>query len=344
MTPYTHLLIAGARRPVAIAGIFMLGLALVAHVLQLLTLGPWSMFVHPWAAWPHDFHLWLLESAALVIGVALLVMDLSRVRIHGLWHAATPLQQWASLAAMLAVCQLLLLLGFWWTKDHDVAELGGLRAAFWLGGEWRLPVLFSVAQLWLASWLAWQCARQDRRSVWRVGALLCAAMGLDELISIHESVGVHVDALGLIQTDASKTYAILGQRFYIWQVVLMPVVLGAGLSLLAAFARATGPATTGGLVLGSLVFLTGALGFESVQAGLSASNPQWWATGAGQLNLLLEEGLEMLGVGVVTLVFAWHHFHGAHARHARCPDAQTTADQAAAGTGLASVTTTPSAN
>lgn len=139
MTPYTPLLLPGARRPAAIAGILLLGLGLLAHLLQLLTLGPWSISVHPWVTWPHDFHLWLLETALLVIGVVLLVVDRRRTHIRRLWRSATPLRQWAALAAVLACCQLLLLAGFWWTKDHGVAELGGLRAAFWLGESGVYP-------------------------------------------------------------------------------------------------------------------------------------------------------------------------------------------------------------
>jgi hypothetical protein len=300
----------------------MFGLALIAHLLQVLLLGPWSIFGHDRTAWPHDFHLWLLESALVVFGMLLFGVDRYCDRICRIWQQASPPRRWMALATTMATAQVLLLIGFWSTKDHGVAELGGLRAAFWLGGEWRLPALFSVAQLWLAAWLAWQCARLYRNPVWQVAAVLCAFLGLDELLSIHESIGAAVHAAGLVQTDASKTVAVLGLRIYVWQLVVAPITLLAGIALWVAFARATSPKSTTGLLLGTLAFLAGALGFETVQAGMSAEDPRWWATEAGHFNLLIEEGLEMLGVGIVTLVFAWHYFHACRPAPATVLDEQ----------------------
>jgi hypothetical protein len=45
------------------------------------------------------------------------------------------------------------------------------------------------------------------------------------------------------------------------------------------------------------------VGFETVQATSAAKDDAWWSSSAGQLNLLLEETLETLGMTVAVWVF-----------------------------------------
>lgn len=269
--------------------------------LQLLSLGPWSVHWPRAAAWPQGFHAWLLETTAwLVAGSAVLAQGL-RPR----WRAWPGQRRAGALALALVAAQALLAAAFWWTREHGVGQLGGLRAAFHLGGEFRIPALFASGQALLAAALAWSVHRQERHRAWGVVAAACLYIGTDELLSVHERVGDAVRGLGGLETTPARTLALAGGlHVYAWQVVFLPLAAGLGLWLLAQFRALVDRGTLGLLCLAALLFIGGSVGMEAVQATSVATVAGWRGSDAMHLNLLVEESLETLGMTVAVFVLA----------------------------------------
>lgn len=280
-------------------------LAAGLHGLQLLSLGPWAPAWPVLGAWPTGFHLWVVETLLVVLAVGCIGMDRSGRRWAS-WIAGCDADRRAAwLVAALVGLQVLLALGFWLTRRQGVDSLGGLRAVFWLGGEFRLPTLFAVLQAWLAAWLAWACHRRAPAGVWVATTGVCLYIGLDELLSIHEAVGVALRGTGWLPFDTTNTVPLWGGlRSYAWKLVFLPVALVTGLWLLRGFVRVLDRRSVAVLVLAALVFVGGAVGFETVQASSSAADPAWVLSTAAHLNLLLEETLETAGMTLAVLVFA----------------------------------------
>ena len=299
-------------RTLAVAAAFSLGLAVFLHLLQLFALGPWSRNWPGLATWPTNFHLWVAETGLLVLGVVCTFALLMRNRWQA-WVLNTSGERRAvTLVMALAVSQLLLALAFWLTRNKGVDQLGGLRALFWLGGEFRLPTLFAVLQAWLAGWLAWQCRRiESLQTVWTAAAMVCFYIGFDEMLSIHEAVGGQLlpwlrDSGGF-EVDSRNIIALWGDvRAYTWQLAFLPFATLVGLWLLYGFLRVLELRAVLLLVLAALLFVGGAVGFETVEATRVATDPTWPFSTALHLNLLLEETLETAGMTVAVYVFAKH--------------------------------------
>lgn len=293
----------GRTRVPSLPATVMVALATVPalHGLQLLSLGPWSVHWPHAAAWPQGFHAWLLESAAwLIAGGSALA--------HGLrprWQAWPGRRRAGALALALVTAQAFMAAAFWWTREHGVEHLGALRAAFHLGGEFRIPAFFASGQAILAAALAWSVHRRERHRVWGVVAAACLYIGADELLSVHERVGTALRGFGGLETGEAATLAIAGGvHVYAWQIVFLPLAVALGLWMLGQFRALVDARTVGLLCLAALLFIGGSVGLETVQATSSATAQGWRGSDAMHLNLLVEETLETLGMTVAVFVLA----------------------------------------
>lgn len=270
--------------------------AAAAHLLQgaaLLRLTPFAPL-----GWPHDLHLWLLQSAALVAGAWMWLLP----QRHGRGTAGgDPVRQ---LVGGLLLAQAVFAIIFWLTRNMGVDRLGWVRAAFWLGGEFRLPALFATAQLALAATLAWACWQLERRWVWVFAAAVCAYMAVDELFSLHERVGNALRASGRIESSGPRTVALGSVQVYAWTLVFGPLALIVGGALFAGFRAVLPPRQLGCLVLAAVVFVVGAVGFETRQSHALVLERHQVHSTASHFNLLVEETLETLGVTLAVAVFA----------------------------------------
>lgn len=262
-------------------------------------------------AWPHGFHLALLSAAFAGLSVICAGLHHHRERLLLLWALMPARRRAGALLAGLLLAEAALLLAAWFTGGMGPERAGGLRAALYLGGEGRLPGLFAAGQLALAGWLAWRVHRHTRRGAWRLAAAACAYMAADELLGLHEAVGrIAAQAAGL--AGARVTLA-EGWAVHTWQLVFAPVALVVGLRLLQQFRASLDRASLLWLVLAAGVFLAGALGVETAQASGAAADAGWHRSALGRALLILEEGLEMLGVSLAVYVFAreaWSHREG----------------------------------
>lgn len=220
------------------------------------------------------------------------------------WQRAGPGSRAVAGCAALVAIEAALAAMHWLSRDLGLAQGSWLRGLFTMGGEFRLPALFSTAQLWLAAALALSCWRLEGRGVWLAAAVLCAYLGGDELLSVHERVGRALRDSGWLTVGPRGTVAVGPLQVYTWVLVFAPITLVVGLALLRGFLQVLAPPAVAALAVGTLVFLGGAIGFETRQShGLARG---WHARDSDQttLNVMLEESLEMLGVTIVVTVFA----------------------------------------
>lgn len=276
---------------------------LVLHVLQVGGLVPMLVGTGWAVVWPHTLHLWLLETLAWLT----LLITLTGMR-HGAawqlaWSGKSPSGRTGLLVAALVGVEVLFIAGFWLTWPHGVDEIGWLRAFFFLGAEWRPAALFSAAQLWLAALLCWQCLRYEGHRAWLFATGLCLYLGLDEWFSIHEALGHWAGQAAWLRSMRNAADSPV-DGFYAWQLVFLPAVALVGAWLFVAFKRITTGRELAALCAGVAVFLGGALGVESVESHGLAADPGWWQTQRAHVVLLIEEGMEMLGVTAVVAVLA----------------------------------------
>lgn len=280
-----------------------LACACIAHVAQLAAL-PRFTGALPWSlVWPHSLHLWLLEPVAWLFALLAWSGPHWYPRMLAWWADCPAGQRTVALAVLLGTTQIFLCVGFWLTWPHDVDTLGWLRAFFYLGAEFSPASAFATLQFWLAAWFAWRLHRQSGQMTWLFAVVVCLYMGADEWFAIHEIIGRSAQSLPIIeQSMAALTRA--GHGAYSWQLAFVPVIAGVGIALLISFRSVVRPGEWWLLIGGALLFLGGAIGAESRQARGTRSVPDWWSRPEANANLLLEEGLEMLGVAIVLLVLA----------------------------------------
>jgi len=289
--------------------------------MQLLQIGALLPADNPWLAWPHNLHAWFVEALALLGAIGLWAVHHWSVPLERWWREAGPGHRAEALVLVLLLIQAVLIPAYWLTRNHGVESLGWLRAAFYPGAELSIPALFATAQLLLAAAFAWRCWQISRALAWLIAAMACAYMGLDELLMIHERVGQLLLDVGWVGNGDKASFQIGDWRSFLWILFFVPIAVGLGLWLLAAFRRIlTGPEVAL-LVCAAALFLTGAVLFETVQATGAAYRADWWESNAGQLNLLLEEWLETLGVTVAIYVFSrsWWRYASAFEPHAEQP-------------------------
>lgn len=281
----------------------------MVHGVQVMAVLPRHITAPALLDFPHSFHAWLVETAAWLIAIACALSALLLPSLSQRFASATPLQKAIVLGAVLVSIQAVLALMFWLSRNHGPEDFGGLRAAFWLGGEFRIPVFFAVLQHMLAAWLTWQCFKIQRRASWAMCAALFVYLGMDELLSIHERVGTAVSHWGLLQQSGEvKTVRIGDTYFYVWVLVFLPVVALVGGWFLLQFRRLIGVGSLLMLSVAALVFLGGAMGLETRESHQRSTLDLWDYSTARHLNLLLEETMETLGVTLAVGVFAWRRW------------------------------------
>ncbi|WP_026611246.1 hypothetical protein [Methylocaldum szegediense] len=290
--------------------VLLIGAGTVLHVLLLpaiLAKGESAVSV-AWAAWPHRFHLWLLEALVWGLAGTALVADRFAPSFFTWWQQANPSQRAGTLGAVLIAIEVFLALCFWLTRDKGMDELGALRAAFWMGAEFRIPAFFATFQLWFAAWLAFQCYRLDRKVFWFASTLVFTYLGFDELFSLHEAAGSLLKGSGLVGSGEG-TVSVGSVKTYYWPLVFLLLLVFMSAWLFVIACRAVDIRALWQLVLAGVVFVTGAVGLETVEAnGFAQMGDEWFTTTLGQFVLLTEELFETLGVTIAVVVFARHRW------------------------------------
>lgn len=205
-----------------------------------------------------------------------------------------------------------------WTIVAVVIALGWLRAGLFFadvvgpyttgmryinfGMEQSLPTWTSAMLFALGAGLALLARRAAvtpfERMTWLLVAVTLLFLSLDEALSIHENFYRVVQALGL----ASEWTDGLTYRWLALAVPLLMVVAAVGLPMLWRLPRETAIA----LIAGAVVFFSGSVGGEAL-AGALLDGPD----PSPDSKLLavvssVEETLELLGAGLITLAVAGH--------------------------------------
>jgi hypothetical protein len=167
-----------------------------------------------------------------------------------------------------------------------------LARLFSLNAEQNPPSLFSAGALLLTAAVCGLCARQSNKkenSFWMLMAIVFAYLAIDEAVSIHE----------LLVPRARIFFHASGAFANAW-------VIPYGIALIIFLFFIFGPLmrlpakTRNGFVLAGILFVTGALGFEMIEAGMKNSAVIPWMTEslASSIYMLCEESLEMLGIAL----------------------------------------------
>lgn len=276
----------------------------------------------PWLQWPNGWHAWLVQFTALLIAALYLALRRLRPALSSWWAIAHPTARAAAACVPLIATVILFGAGFWITRNYSVSDLGYLRAFFWLGGEFNPSTTFAVAQLWLLAGLAWACRGLAQASglparAYSIAAVLCLYLGTDELLSIHEAVGGFLRNSGWLQISPAQTFGLGSLQVFSWTLVYGPLAVILGVFMARRFyCDLPRDGTFTLLVIASLVFLTGAVGFETVNSNAVAHGRYLSNSDSGHLNMLVEETMEMLGVTIAVFALA-RCFFGLAARNAR---------------------------
>ena len=168
----------------------------------------------------------------------------------------------------------------------------GLTRLFSLDAEQNPPALFSAGALLVTAAVCWLCGAQSEKKeavFWKPMPIVFAYLAVEEAISLHE----------LLIPPAREFFDARGVFAFAW-------VIPYGIALLIFLFFISGPLmrlpekTRNGLVLAGMLFVTGALGFEMIGAGVKYSIPIPWMTEslAFSLCVLCEEILEMLAIAL----------------------------------------------
>jgi hypothetical protein len=167
-----------------------------------------------------------------------------------------------------------------------------LARLFSLNAEQNPPALFSAGALLLTAAVCGLCASQSDKKenpFWMLMAIVFAFLAIDEAVSIHE----------LLVPRARVFFHASGAFANAW-------VIPYGIALIIFLFFIFGPLmrlpakTRNGFVLAGILFVTGALGFEMIEAGMKNSAVMPWMTKslASSIYMLCEETLEMLGIAL----------------------------------------------
>lgn len=280
-------------------------LAMLVHAAQVFAVLPAQMIAQAHIDFPHSLHAWLLESAAWSLAITFASAASLAQRFSSYLAKTSPIKKAMLLGGGLVTIQAVLALMFWFVRSHGPEDIGGLRAAFWLGGEFRIPVFFAVLQLFLAAWFTWHCFKIHREAAWAVSTTIFVYLGIDELFSVHERIGDLARDVGLFK-DATETTAVrIGATYvYSWVLIFLPFVALVSVWLILQFRRLVGSRSVALLSLAGLLFLGGAMGVETRESHQRVVSESWEQSTDQHLNLLLEETMETLGVTLAVMVFA----------------------------------------
>lgn len=253
--------------------------------------------------WPHTLHVWVIQGTMLSVSLVGLALVIWRKRLTVWLSTKTSSEQAAVLFWVLIALQTLLGLGYMLTKDRPgFSELGYLFWVFNLDEEFNLPAYYSTLLLGLgaslaglAAWRGWhyQVDSTGETFTWILAAVALGYMTLDELLSLHEN-------LGLLMNEAMRVT--LTQYGWGWTFVAMPFAVLTALFFWIQFRKMFWRSPNQLLLLGlaGCIYLVGAVGMENLQRFLQLHHglpkaPSVW--------LLFEEMGEMLGVTLAIRVF-----------------------------------------
>lgn len=195
-----------------------------------------------------------------------------------LWVAATLLVGASALTLVIARITATSAHGWFWDEIHENLSLGV---------EFNLPTWFA-SMLWgLFAVIAWYLATADhgRRVLWRMVAVVGLMGSIDEYLMLHDRLsapGSFVE--NVIGID-------LGGATWV-----LPGIVVAGLiaTVLARFVLSLPATTRRDLIIGGLLFLAGAIGFEVISSlAFEATATVNWVF---VVTMHIEESLEYAGV------------------------------------------------
>lgn len=195
-----------------------------------------------------------------------------------LWFGAALLVILSATALLIAQITATAAHGPFWDEVHQNLSVGA---------EFNLPTWFA-SMLWGSfALIAWYLSTADssrRRSWWMLVALGLLA-SIDEYLMLHERLNAPSSGIErVIGIDlGGATWVLLGI-----------VVAGTVAALLTRFVLSLPSRTRRNLILGGLLFLAGAIGFEVISSlALEATGTLDWVSG---FTLHIEESLEYAGV------------------------------------------------
>jgi hypothetical protein len=169
---------------------------------------------------------------------------------------------------------------------------------FQLNAEANVPTWFSAGQLLLAAVLAWTCGEFGAargvpgRWSWRVVAGTLLFVSVDEVAQIHEQASFYV----------RRDLHLGGPGWWAWVIPYGAVGLALAATLLRWW-RALPTATRRPLLVGGVVFVTGALGLELVEAAFTSL---FDVDAIVRVLTVLEEAMEMIAGAFVVRVLLEH--------------------------------------
>lgn len=215
-----------------------------------------------------------------------------------------------------------MLVGLYWLTGKFGPDAPGsyqLKRLFDLNGEANIPAWYSSV-LWLAgAFYATRLFVEYRETglfrfpafYWLALALCATLLSLDESAGFHEAIGPVVEEFLHGRANIPGLYG--------WEKAAIPVVVLAGIANVPFLLRL--PVRTAlGCILAGAIFLSGAIGMESVGALVEMQSISHFPVGLNWHRVIaLEEFLEMLGV--ITLVYTLgRHLEDCQAQSARAVD------------------------
>lgn len=188
----------------------------------------------------------------------------------------------------------------WRTESETVRSIVG--AWFDLDSEVGFGTWFAVVQLALAATIAALIALRERSHGgrwrgWAFIAVVLTAMSIDEQIVAHERLGRVGAALGLTINGVNPWFLPAAIVLVVVGLMLLPVAVGLPRR------------TRRGLLVASLVYVVGALGFELLSWSyvlLIVQDPAAALSPVVGVLQLFEEGLELLGVALAIATMLDH--------------------------------------
>lgn len=179
--------------------------------------------------------------------------------------------------------------GFLFTEGKTSENFHHVFYLFDVGREYNIPTWYS-SMLWaLLGLLSLFIGSQSRRFrlSWIFLGLVGLAASIDEYQELHE----RLDGIGFVLRDYLPFYVP-----FPWLVVGVPLALVTGL-LLLRLVLSLPRRVTMGIFAAAAIFLGGAVGFELLSGYVLASQ-DWIVNSRYVLVTLIEETLEMLGIGL----------------------------------------------
>lgn len=184
----------------------------------------------------------------------------------------------------------------------DTAVSSRFSRLFDVNGEVNIPAWYSSFLWILAAFRAYRLQELSGGGVgsarlapyWLALSGICLYLSMDETAAIHESIGT---IISLAAGDPDGVAPIYG---WVWYGLALVALVGVAF---ARFLTLIPRDTATGLILGSVVFLAGAIGVETLGSLVDSGTIDWFPMGLNWNRAkALEELLEMLGICILVTV------------------------------------------